>query len=70
MEVNKMWTKDEKSKTRWWNHGTNRRTTLVVDVWQYAPNLWRASVNNSWLAKDMPKQIALKEAKKYMLMVR
>jgi len=59
-----MW-KKEKNKTRWWNRKPNK-PTLVVDVWRYAPNQWRASVNNSWLAKDVSKKEALKEARLYM----
>ena len=59
-----MWTK-EKNKLRWWNSKVNR-PTIVVDVWRYAPNRWRASVNNSWLSKDVSKTEALKEARAYM----
>lgn len=59
-----VWLK-EKNKTRWWNRKTNK-PTLVVDVWRYAPKKYRASVNNSWLAKDVSKTEAIKEAKNYM----
>ena len=59
-----MWIK-EKGKYRWWNRKLNR-PTIVVDVWRYAKNRWRASVNNSWLSKDVSKKDALNEARKYM----
>ena len=59
-----MW-KKERNKTRWWNRKEGK-PTLVVDVWQYAPKMWRASVNNSWLAKDVSKSEALEEARNYM----
>jgi phage-related protein len=57
--------KDEKDDVQFWNQ-KDGKPSLVVEVWNWDKNLWRASVNNSWLAKDVSKAKAFLEAKKYM----
>ena len=42
--------KDEKDDVQFWNQ-KDGKPSLVVEVWNCDKNLWRASVNNSWLAK-------------------
>ncbi len=62
-----MWEKDKTEKYCWWNQ--DQKSSRVIDVWQYDKKSnkgWRATVNNSFLAKDVTKKEALNEAKKYM----
>ena len=64
----KMWIKKKNKYNdlgiQWWN--SNSKSSLVVEVWRYAPNKWRASINNTFLAKDVSKGEAITEAKDYM----